>query len=451
VTWDAVIAGGGFVGLAAAAALARLGRRVVVLEARAGGSSPFRGELIHPRGVATLVELGLWPGLARRKGSSVTGFAIEDPRDGATILLPYPEGGCVMGGVAMEHRSMIEELREHVTGLPGVELREGTAVGAVLHARGRAVGVALDGGEEIHAELTVLADGRHSRLRRQLGIDASVRLLSFTAALQLEAEVPHARFGHVFLGSLGPILVYSIGGGQARMCVDLPVSMRKGHVEIIRLLRQSCVAALPHPLGVAMDRAASGAELSLCANQVVGTRRCIVPGAALVGDAGGCWHPITATGLTSGLNDVALLARELAESKSTDAALDSYQRKRYRFVRMREIFANTLHEVFLGASPGQQAIRTGVLRYLRHSGRARAASLALLTGEVSRFDSFTREYLSVLAHAAVGVVEGEGAESTSTDRHLAMLRLLHASAIQIHRNIAPAYRSTGGWTARLRS
>jgi 2-polyprenyl-6-methoxyphenol hydroxylase-like FAD-dependent oxidoreductase len=64
---DVVIVGGGFVGLAAAAALADSRRRIVVLEARAGADPRFRGELIHPHGVAVLEGLGLRAPLERAR------------------------------------------------------------------------------------------------------------------------------------------------------------------------------------------------------------------------------------------------------------------------------------------------------------------------------------------------------------------------------------------------
>src|SRR5437773_2290363 len=88
---DVVIVGGGFVGMAAAAALADGGRRVVVLEARAGKDPRFRGELIHPHGAAVLGELGLRAPLAREGSAPVDGFAVVPGAGCPAVLLPYDD------------------------------------------------------------------------------------------------------------------------------------------------------------------------------------------------------------------------------------------------------------------------------------------------------------------------------------------------------------------------
>ena len=88
-TSDVIIAGGGFVGMAAAAALADGRRRVLVLEARTAADPRFRGELIHPRGADVLADLGLLAPLLRAGGTEVEGFAVVPGPGRAAVLLPY--------------------------------------------------------------------------------------------------------------------------------------------------------------------------------------------------------------------------------------------------------------------------------------------------------------------------------------------------------------------------
>ena len=54
---EVVVVGGGFAGLAAAAALSARGATVTVLESHLGHDPRFRGELIHPRGGAAAEKL----------------------------------------------------------------------------------------------------------------------------------------------------------------------------------------------------------------------------------------------------------------------------------------------------------------------------------------------------------------------------------------------------------
>lgn len=445
---DVVIVGGGFVGIAAAAALADGRRRIVVLEARAGVDPRFRGELIHPHGVAVLEGLGLRAPLSRAGGFDVRGFAVVPGADVPAVLLPYDDvDGRPARGLSMDHHAMVASLRAEVAARPGVEIRTGARVTGVVREGERVVGVETANGERVLADLTLVAEGRHSKLRGLLGIAQEVRLLSFTAALLLEdVEVPSPRHGHVFLGAPGPVLAYSIGEGRVRMCVDIPATAEKGKAAILDLLRVAYAPFVPEPLRAAMLRAASADALEICANHAIHTRRCAGPGVALVGDSGGCCHPLTATGLTTGLNDVRVLADELGAGaaavalEQVDAALQRYQRQRYRFVRAREILADALYEVFRGASPGPLAVRNGILRYWQGSARARTASMALLSGQESRLSAFLTEYARVVGRSAYGVFQGEGQESSLAVRAASLSGLLSLSYAKFERSLVTVYK-----------
>jgi 2-polyprenyl-6-methoxyphenol hydroxylase-like FAD-dependent oxidoreductase len=446
---DVVIVGGGFVGIAAAAALADGRRRIVVLEARSGVDPRFRGELIHPHGVAVLEGLGLRAPLARAGGLDVRGFAVVPGAEVPAVVLPYDDvDGRPRRGLSMDHHLMVASLRAEVGARPGVEIRTGARVTGVVREGDRVVGVETADGARVLADLTLVAEGRHSKLRGLLGIAQEVRLLSFTAALLLEdVEVPEARHGHVFLGAPGPVLAYGIGEGRVRMCVDIPASAEKGKGAILALLRGAYAPFVPAPLRAAMLRAASTDALELCANHAIHTHRCAGPGVVLVGDSGGCCHPLTATGLTTGLNDVRVLAAELGagatavdEGERLDAALLRYQRRRYRFVRAREILADALYEVFRGASPGPLAVQNGILRYWQGSARARTASMALLSGQESRLSAFLAEYARVVGRSAYGVFQGDGEEASMAVRAASLSGLLRLSYAKLERSVTTLYK-----------
>lgn len=440
---DVVIAGGGFVGVAAAAALAGR-RRVTVLEAHADVDPRFRGELIHPRGVDVLEGLGLRAPLARGGSVPIEGFAVVPGADQRPVVLPYTSGnGLPARGLAMSHQAMVACLRAELAARPGIEIHAGHRVTGLLREGDRVVGVETATGERLFADLIILADGRHSKLRGALGIDAEARLLSFTAALMLEElEVPHDRYGHVFLGAPGPVLVYPLDGRRARMCVDVPLGSEKGRDGLVRLLREAYAPFLPGELRAAMLRAAAAGEVELRANHALHTRRAIAPGVALVGDAGGCCHPLTATGLTTGLNDVRVLAEELDATSTLDAALVGYQRRRYHFVRARELLAEALYDVFRGAEAGPRALRSGMIRYWRGSVRARAASMALLSGQESRLGAFVSEYFRVVGRAAHGLLRGEDEGSSWSRRVAIMSEIFRASYAKIEQSFVAAYQHT---------
>jgi len=428
---DVIIVGGGFTGLATAMALARQGRQVTVFEARVGRNPAFRGELIHPPGVQGLRELGFFPALRARGGVDVTGFAVFPEGRTTAVELPYePAPRGAGNGFAIAHHDLVDTMRAVVAAHPLVTLSLGERVLDVLRSGGRVVGVRTTG-REVRAPLTLVCEGRHSRLRSALGIDEQSVLLSYTVALLAEgAALPYPQHGHVIVGPPGPVLAYPIDGA-VRFCIDVPVDTPRGREAIARRLAETYAPKLPKGVAEAMLGALDTGPLELCATQQVRTGECVVPGAGLVGDAGGCSHPLTATGMTSSLNDVRALASELLgvyDEVGIDRALRRYERRRYRYVRAREMLTERLYDVFLARDDGMRALLGGMLDYWQGSSRARVASMALLSGQRTDVASFVKEFAVVFGYAVAGTVRhGEGALQTRAEALVQLTRATHST------------------------
>lgn len=442
-TADILIVGGGLTGAALACALADGARRIVVLEARAGRGARFAGELIHPPGVDVLAAHGLLEPLRAAGGVDIQGFAVAGAPGRDALHLSYAE---IPGGrahaLAMDHHEMVGVLRRAAEARPGVSVRFGARVVDVEREGDRIVGVRTDAGQTLRAGLTLVAEGRHSRLRHRLGLDEPSRLVSYTAAVLVdEAELPHGRAGHIFLGAPGPILAYPIGGARVRMCLDLPElpDGPRGTANIAARLRDHYAPLIPEPLRARLLASLAARPLEVAANHAISTRRCVVPGAALVGESGGCSHPLTASGMTVCLHDVRLLAEELGRPDRA-AALSSYQARRYRFVRAREVLADALYEVFRADTDGTRAIREGLFRYWDGDARARAASLALLSGHESRLPSFLGEYLRVVGYGVERSLRGAvpGNRSSVGGRVQSLRGLVGKSLEKLDRVVAHA-------------
>jgi squalene monooxygenase len=399
---EVVVVGGGFAGLVGAAAMAARGATVTVLESHRGFDPRFRGELIHPRGVRGLETLGLKAPLFEAGGVAVTGFSVTPGADVPPMLLPY---GVAFGtGLGIDHHAMVGKLREVVGARRGVKLITGQRVDALLHEGGKVAGVRTADGKEYRAQLTLGADGRQSKVRALMGLDPEVKLLSFTVAVSVEGDVlAHPDHGHVFLGAPGPILAYPYGPGRVRMCIDVPVGAANGKAAIKQYVKDAFARFVPEPLRSAMLESLEQRPLEGCATHSVSTDACAAPGVALIGDAGGCLHPLTAAGMTNAVHDVLTLSDCLGGRTSPDAALLEYQRRRYRFIRAREVFTEALYEVFRAHDDGSRALQAGTFRYWASSPKARAKSMGILSGEYANPRTFVSEYARVMGQSTFDV------------------------------------------------
>ncbi|HTB77234.1 MAG TPA: NAD(P)/FAD-dependent oxidoreductase [Polyangiaceae bacterium] len=400
ISSDVLVIGGGFAGLAAAAALSKAGATVTILEALEGTMPTFRGELLHSPGVRALHEIGLGDVVSPDFGVDVHGFAAFDGADRDPVVLPYASRS--EPGFGFDHVTLVKHLRTAIATSARTKLVTRARVEDLVYERGRAVGVRCTNGLDFRASLLVAADGRHSKVRRLLRIPTTTTLLSHMVIVSLERDLlPRPGFGHVFVGPPGPALAYPYAQGKVRMCIDVPLAMATGRERIASYVREHYARFIPAPLRDALVATLERGELSGCANHAIYTSACVAPGVALIGDAGGCSHPLTATGMTAALHDVSTLTACLSRAGGSDAgrarALDEYQRRRYRFVRAREVFAHAMYEVFREAGPGALSLRAGMFRYWQANERARRASMRILAGDDSRVTSFLAEYARVMA------------------------------------------------------
>jgi 2-polyprenyl-6-methoxyphenol hydroxylase-like FAD-dependent oxidoreductase len=415
---DVVVAGAGVAGAAVAAALGEFGWEVLLVEPGLDGARRLAGELIHPPGTTDLAALGLLPHLEAARGTAVQGFAIvpDDARSARSSrmhVLPYGHlEGQHRHGFAAEHSAIGACLRRAVERLPHVTTWHGGRVTALDDARRDGVDVTVrrpEGEVRVRARLLVGADGAASAVRRLAGIAHRRRRVStMLGYLVPGGELPAPGYGTVFLGGPAPALAYQVGSDAIRVMFDLPGDAGGPDA---RSFGEADLGALPAGLRAAVRDVMARQPARVAVNYTIQPTRVTAGRVVLVGDAAGCCHPLTATGLSVCTRDAMRLRGALrATAGDLPAALARYAAEREGPQRTRLAVAETLYEIFLARTPETRLLRDGVLRYWTSSARGRATSMALLSTQEGNMRVMVREYARVVGYALGGLL-GRPADS----------------------------------------
>jgi 2-polyprenyl-6-methoxyphenol hydroxylase-like FAD-dependent oxidoreductase len=308
---DVLVRGAGAVGLAAALSLARQGLRVALLadQAKMGSQPDVRAYALNAASVSLLQQLKVWEAMAPDARTPVYDMHIEGDALGASL----------------DFSAWSQGLSELAWIVDAAELERALHAAADFAPHLQRVATAVP------APLVVLAEGKDSASREQLGVHVSRHAYGHRAvAARLTTNQGHAGLARQWFRSpdilaLLPLdrpqaghgygLVWSVPNEQADHLMALP------HLEFERALMDAtagaagdlvlCSPRAHWPLSLAQAEAVHGA------------------GWVLVGDAAHVVHPLAGQGLNLGLADVQALAEELQARESWRALGDPKLGERY--------------------------------------------------------------------------------------------------------------------------
>ncbi|MDE2578506.1 MAG: FAD-dependent monooxygenase [Hyphomicrobiales bacterium] len=337
-----IVAGAGVGGLAAAVALAKAGKRVVVVERAPRLQEVGAGLQLSPNATRRLAK---WDALDALAGKATAPEVVEirRGRDGAKLAeIPVGEALSRWGApYLVAHRAdLLNALAAAVARHPAIELRLASALDG-WKAADDGVVVHLDSGETVAGVALIGADGVRSRVREGLGlIDGDTPRFSGLTAWRtlIAADAVEARFraprGALWLGSGAHLVHYPLRGGSVINVVAIipePWSERQGqdfwssegeaHILISRYdgwdkAARDLIAAAPQwrrwPLFVrrALTRWSRGPV-------------------ALLGDAAHAMAPFLAQGAAQAIEDADALGAGFAQHPGdVGKALEAYEARR---------------------------------------------------------------------------------------------------------------------------
>jgi 2-polyprenyl-6-methoxyphenol hydroxylase-like FAD-dependent oxidoreductase len=337
---DVVILGGGIGGNALAAALARDGLDVVVVEASEVYEDRVRGESMMPWGVKEARDLGVEKVLLDAGGHIApawTNYHLPDEADPIPVGMIVPD---VAGSLNLRHPDACQALWDAAE-----------AAGATVHRGVRDATVELGAsptvrwnGHEIECRLVVGADGRGSRVRKALGIELErAPILSHIAGLLVEGlDIPN---DSDFLGGEGDLMMagFHQKNGRARVYLIPGNALAKrwvgpGNVE--KFLADCAFKCMP--FGDALAHATPAGPLATYPGDDTWCDRPYGDGAVLVGDAAGYSNPIIGQGLSIAMRDARLVRDILRGDDWSPSAFEPYAEERRERMKRLRFCANTV-------------------------------------------------------------------------------------------------------------
>lgn len=371
--FDVLIAGGSFVGLTQAIALAQCARgalRVAVVdrtpvEAARARASDGRASALSAASIHLFRSLGVWARVESH-AQPITGIDITDSELGSVVRpqLLHFDGGLPGGEPAafmLENHILREALIDRAGESEGLTF---LAPESVQNYQVSSTGVTarLEHAGAVDAALLVAADGRGSAIRKAAGIKTigwSYPQAGIVATLALEK--PHGgRAIQHFLPS-GPFAMLPLPDNRVSL---VWTEQRARARELVALENADFLAEAKKRIGgrfgdlsLAGPRAVFPLDMHLA-------RRFVADRVALVGDAAHGVHPLAGQGLNIGLRDVAALAEAVVDAArlgldpGSAPVLERYQRWRRFDSAFSALAMDQINSLFSNHSAPLRAIRS---------------------------------------------------------------------------------------------
>lgn len=355
--FDVIIQGAGMVGLLLARALAPLGLKIALLDAKPvqrwqGGEWQLRVIAVSTATERILRRLGVWESMARV--SPFRAVQAWDAVGRGSVLFDSADIGEPHLGHIVENGLIQTVLYDRLLQDGGLTVSIPAAIETV-QADAERVAVTLADGRRLEARLLVGADGANSRVRALCGIEVDQRGYGQSGLVGvIRTERPHGEVARQRFLPDGPLAFLPLADGRCSIVWSQPTEQAERRL--------------------ALDEAAFCAELTAASARMLGevqgcgpraafplqrlhARRYIAPRVALIGDAAHVVHPLAGQGANLGFMDATVLAEEIERACRADrdigglGTLRRYERRRKGDNLLMQSAMDAFHHVFGSESP----------------------------------------------------------------------------------------------------
>ena len=338
-THDVVIVGGGMVGLTLALALAKqTGLSIAVLEARAEpiewslASYQPRVSAIALSSVRIFKALNVWDAILAKRVSPFTQISVWDAKWQGQVDFHAQDIAEASLGFIVENSVIQQALLEKVQQSPNIKLVSPVDL-VSLHDLPTGIELVAGNGQQFKAKLVVAADGAHSWVRQQVGIDIGQHdYLQKALVATVQTTHPHHQIARQVFLETGPLAFLPLASSNISSIVWSLPTTDADYLKTLSLdlFKQKLMHAFDGRLGEITDveQRFTFPLRHQQANQYVKSR------VALIGDAAHTIHPLAGQGVNMGLLDACSLADVISHAQKARRDFSSIHQLR-RFERWR--------------------------------------------------------------------------------------------------------------------
>lgn len=348
------IAGGGPAGIVLGYLMARAGIDVVVLEKWPDFFRDFRGDTIHPSTMENLFELGLLDDFLKLPHQKTKRMTLQVGGEDVTIAdfkhvktrTPYI--------AFIPQWDFLNFMAANAKKYPNFKLLMQTEAMRLVREDDRAVGVVAQapvGPIEIRAELIIGADGRHSTIREQSGLElkqSGVPIDVLWFKLPLVGTDPQQSFGYLDEGRA----LVTLDRGDYWQCGLIIAKGDFEHIKTDGLEKfRMLVARLAPRFSTAVHEINDWEQIKLLSVTIDHLVQWYKPGLLMLGDAAHAMSPMGGVGINLAIQDAIaagnILIPAFKNGSPTEIDFAEFQQRRWFPTRMTQRLQVFMQDRFL--------------------------------------------------------------------------------------------------------